>query len=398
MSGERPGDGLTVLVNAGPWLPVPPTGYGGIETVVATLVPELRRLGVRVVLAGVGTSTVPVDGLVSALPDGQFPRIAAPYNQTAGVAHAHMGAVLAALRADPGIDIVHDHLEVVGPSVLGAMGPDGPPVLQTLHWDMRKHAEFYGGFDGGGRVWFAGVSADQVARAPAALRAQTLGVVPLAVPPAPEFPGSSGGGPPVGRGHALVLARITRDKGQDVAVRVSRAAGHPLVLAGPVAGVDDPAELAARLADPGDPLHFHPDAAYWRDEVAPGVDGALVRWVGGVGGVAKERLLHGARVLLVPNRWAEPGATGVVEALGRGVPVVATPLGVLPSLVVDGVTGFLAEDEAGLVDALRRVDDLDPDACRASVAAWTPAAMAVRYVELYREVIARAERARIPTA
>ena len=36
---------MRVLVNAGPWLPVPPLGYGGIENVVATLVPELRRLG-----------------------------------------------------------------------------------------------------------------------------------------------------------------------------------------------------------------------------------------------------------------------------------------------------------------------------------------------------------------
>ena len=37
---------MKVLMNAGPWLPVPPHGYGGIENVVATLVPELRRLGV----------------------------------------------------------------------------------------------------------------------------------------------------------------------------------------------------------------------------------------------------------------------------------------------------------------------------------------------------------------
>lgn len=396
MSGahvDLPGEGLTVLVNAGPWLPVPPAGYGGIETVVATLVPELRRLGVRVVLAGVGTSTLEVDGLISALPDGQLPRIAAPYNQSSGIAHAHMGAVLAALRADPTIDLVHDHLEVVGPAVLAAMGPDGPPVLATLHWDLRKHAEFYGAFDGGGRVWFTGVSADQVARAPAALRAQTVGVVPLAVPLPPDrLPGSEG---PGGRGgHALVLARITPDKGQDVAVRVCRAAGHPLVLAGPVAGIGDPRVLAGRLADPGDPLHSHPDAAYWRDEVAPGVDGDLVRWVGEVGGPVKERLLGTARVLLAPNRWAEPGATGVVEALGRGVPVVATPLGVLPSLVTDGVTGFLATDEAGLVAALGRVDGLDRAACVASVAAWTPAGMARRYLELYREVIDRAAAAR----
>jgi hypothetical protein len=34
--------GLNILMNAGPWLAVPPGGYGGIENVVATLVPELR--------------------------------------------------------------------------------------------------------------------------------------------------------------------------------------------------------------------------------------------------------------------------------------------------------------------------------------------------------------------
>jgi glycosyltransferase involved in cell wall biosynthesis len=380
---------LTVLVNAGPWLPVPPPGYGGIETVVATLVPELRRLGVRVVLATVGRSTLAADGYVRTLAEGQLPRIAAPYNQVAGIAHAHMSAVVAALRVQS-IDVVHDHLEVVGPAVLGAMGPAAPPVLQTLHWDLSKHAEFYQTFDGGERVFFAGVSRSQVERAPAALRRQILDAVPLAVPPADPL------GVPRGP-YALVLARITRDKGQDVAVRVCRRIGHPLVLAGPVAGISDPEELVARLADESDPVQAHPDAAYWREEVAPHVDGDLVRWVGGVGGLAKERWLQGARVLLTPIRWAEPGATSVVEALGRGVPVVGRRLGVLPALVQEGLTGFLADDEAGLAHALGRVGEVDAGACRASVAEWTPGAMAQRYVELYHEVITRAAAAGSPT-
>jgi glycosyltransferase involved in cell wall biosynthesis len=221
-----------------------------------------------------------------------------------------------------------------------------------------------------------------VARAPALLRRQVVGAVPLAVPPAPPLrplaqPGN----------YALVLARITRDKGQDVAARVCRRAGQPLVLAGPVAGVDDPAELTRRLSDPLDPLQADPDVAFWREEVAPHVDGELVRWVGGVSGEVKERWLQGARALLMPIRWAEPGATVVVEALARGVPVVGTPLGVLPSLVQDGVTGFLAEDEAGLAAALGRVPSLDRAACRASVAAWTPEAMARSYLDLYRRVL-----------
>lgn len=37
----------TVFVNAGPWLPVPPSGYGGVETMLAYLIPELRRRGLR---------------------------------------------------------------------------------------------------------------------------------------------------------------------------------------------------------------------------------------------------------------------------------------------------------------------------------------------------------------
>src|SRR5829696_5162663 len=149
---------LTVLVNAGPWLPVPPRDYGGIEAVVASLVPELRRRGVRVVLATVEESTLPAERYVTVFASGQFAQIAAPYNRTMGIAHAHMQGVVAELERAADIDLVHDHVEVVGPSVLRAMAMAGPPVLQTLHWDLRKHPHFYGSFDGGGRIFFAGVS------------------------------------------------------------------------------------------------------------------------------------------------------------------------------------------------------------------------------------------------
>ena len=372
--------GLRVLVNAGPWLPVPPDGYGGIETVVATLVPELRRAGAHVTLATVGPSALEADEHLRVLDEPAFRSIAMPYNRVSGIAHAHMQGVVAALRDGGPWDVVHDHLEVVGPSVLAAMGTAAPPTLQTLHWDLRKHPEFYTRFDGRGRVAFAAVSASQLERAPRNLQEQTIGVVPLAAPPALEVAVEPGP-------HALVLARITADKGQDLAARICRRAGIPLVLAGPVAGIGDPAELERRLADGDEPLHAHPDVQYWRDEVLPLLDGTSVTWVGGVAGEEKERLLRSARVLLTPNRWAEPGATGVVEALSRGVPVVGTPLGVLPSLVEDGRTGFLAAEEDELVRALHRLDELDPQACREAAEQWTPAGMARQYLDLYARLL-----------
>ena len=65
---------MKILMDAGPWLPVPPRGYGGLENVVATLTTELRRRGHEVVLATVGESEQPADGRVCAVPAGAVRR------------------------------------------------------------------------------------------------------------------------------------------------------------------------------------------------------------------------------------------------------------------------------------------------------------------------------------
>ena len=362
---------LTVLMNAGPWLPVPPPDYGGIENVVATLVPELRARGHRVILATVGRSDLAADEVISVFPDPQFGSIAGPYNQMMGIAHAHMGAVLDRLRAG-GVDLVHDHLEVVGPAVLAAAGDAVPPVLQTLHWDLAKHPDFYSRFDGRGRVFFAGVSASQLSRAHPTLRRQSLGAIPLATPLPAEPPR-----PPAG--HLLALGRLTPVKGYDLAVRAARRLGLELVLAGPVAGFAGPDTL--------DRSSTLDDVRYFSTEIEPHLGGD-VRWIGSVGGPTKAELLRSARAVLFPLRWDEPGGTAVVEALSAGVPVVAMRRGCLPELVEHGVTGWLADTEDEFADYLTRIDELDRAACRAvAERRFTPAAMATRYETFYRHVL-----------
>jgi glycosyltransferase involved in cell wall biosynthesis len=375
---------LTVLVNAGPWLPVPPPGYGGIENVLGTLIPELRRRGVRVVLCTVGGSTVAVDGCYHSFPEGQFGRLAAPYGQVVGITHAHMATVLRALRERPDIDLVHDHLEVVGPSVLAALGDAGPPVLQTLHWDLGKHPGFYGGFDGRGRVFFNGVSHAQLRGAPAPLRAQSLGAVHLGVDLAAHHPRADKGE------DFVVLGRFTPFKGQDAAARVCKELGLPLVMAGPVAGVHGPQQLFAALRDPASPLHGYADVRYYLDTVRPFEDGERIRWVGTVGGADKDALVGRARAVLMPIRWEEPGATAAIEALACGTPVIAMRRGALAEIVEHGVTGFLADDEAELAAYLPRADEIDPAACRrAAERRFSAGAMADAYLRLYHQVLAR---------
>ena len=378
-------------MDAGPWLPVPPRGYGGLENVVATLTAELRARGHTVVLATVGESTLPSDGSVHAYDTGQFARLPRPYPEVVGVALTHEQVVVETLdrHAASGapFDVVHTHVEVVGPAVLGALGAQAPPVLHTVHWDVRRNADFYATFDGRGRVFYAGVSDAQVARGPERLRRQTLGAVPLAVPVPP--------GPPVPAdrraGHVVAVGRICRLKGTDVAVRAARAAGLPIVLAGPVAGCPDRAALDRELADPSSPLHANADVRYFLDDVSPLLDGVGARWIGSVSGAAKDDLVGSARAAVFPVQWEEPGGTAVCEALMAGTPVVALARGCLPSLVDAGVTGLLADDEAGLADALGRTGDIDPAACRAdAVRRFAPEVMAAAYERLYEEVVARA--------
>jgi glycosyltransferase involved in cell wall biosynthesis len=381
---------MKILMDAGPWLPVPPRGYGGLENVVATLTGELRRRGHSVVLGTVGESEQPDDGRVCAFPTGQFGRLAEPYPDVTGVAHAHAQAVTAEIlrhaAAGEPYDLVHTHLQVIGPALLAALGREAPPALHTLHWDLHRNAEFYASFDGRGRVFFAGVSESQIARAPAALERQVLGVVPLAVP----IPDSD----PLPRDEradfVLVLSRLCERKGIDLALRACRSAGVPLVLAGPVGGQPDRASLESALADPGSPVRTNPDVVWFLHEVAPLLDDDRARWIGNVAAEQKADLLRRARAVLFPIRWAEPGGTAVCEALAAGTPVVAMARGCLPSLVEPEVTGFLADDEAAFTEALGRLGELDPEACAAAARQrFSPSVMAEAYERLYDELLRR---------
>ena len=371
----------TVLINAGPWLTVPPVGYGGIENVIATLIPQLRRRGVRVILATVGPSTIDVDEQIHVFDEPQFVHLTEPYNDVVGVAAAHLQRIAAELRHRSDIDLVHDHMEVLGPTMLAAMGVDRPTVLHTLHWDLTKHRAFYSGFGNHDRFHVNGVSAAQLQHAPEGLRHHSLGHVYLATPLADHATARPA---PAKDGHLVLVARINRRKGQHIAARLAQRSGWELVLAGPIGPFTTPEHLAA---EPNADRYV--DVRYWREEVAPHVDGDRVRWIGNVTGYERDHLVATARATLFPVCWDEPGGTAVIESLALGTPVVGYRRGCLPELVEPG-TGLLAEfgDEAALAQMITNVDKLDPARCRAAAQRrFAPGVMADAYLKLYDQCI-----------
>ena len=118
-----------------------------------------------------------------------------------------------------------------------------------------------------------------------------------------------------------------------------------------------------------------------------------------LGALAEERLLdeyRRARVLVLPSSQ-ETSPMVIAEAMAAGVPVVATRVGGVPSLVTDGETGWLVDlgDVAALADRLVRT--LDDDARTQSLASaarvvaadrFEPTAVATRMHAVYLAALA----------
>ncbi len=120
--------------------------------------------------------------------------------------------------------------------------------------------------------------------------------------------------------YALVVSRLSPEKGVDVAIDACRRIGIALVIAGEGS---ERASLGARAG------------------------GARVRFVGRVDDARLAQLRAQAAVALVPSRSAETFGLAAAEAMAAGLPVAASRVGALPELV--GEEGLV---EPGDVDAL----------------------------------------------
>ena len=68
-----------------------------------------------------------------------------------------------------------------------------------------------------------------------------------------------------------------------------------------------------------------------------------VELLGYIGGLKRFEILRRARCLIVPSQWHEPFGRVVLEAYACGVPIIASRMGGLQSLVFENETGLLFE-------------------------------------------------------
>ena len=165
--------------------------------------------------------------------------------------------------------------------------------------------------------------------------------------------------------YLLFFGRIHNDKGAREAIRIARASGMKLVMAGIIQ-----------------------DRQYYEKEVEPFIDGTNVIYVGSVGPEKRDKLLGNAYALLHPINFNEPFGLSVVEAMACGTPVIAFNRGSMPELITPGVNGFLVNNENEAVNALLGIPKIDRSLCRKVVEErFTSDRMVRDYIEVYTRIV-----------
>ncbi len=207
---------LKIAVVAPPWFPVPPTGYGGIESVCAGLVDGLVERGHDVTLIGAGRDETDATRFFAATGEPQSDRVG---DALAEVRHA---VAASQVIGDLDVDVIHDHtaagplvaagLEI--PTVVTAHGPvDGE--LGDYYEDLSRYYR-----DLGERISFVSISNSQRAAAAELPWAATV------------YNGIRVSDHDFRRDKddfVLFIGRCCADKAPELAVRAARDAGRKLV-------------------------------------------------------------------------------------------------------------------------------------------------------------------------
>ena len=327
------------MLSAISW-PAPPPGYGPWEQIAFNVAEGMRSRGLDVTLFATGNSRF--EGrLVSVVPVGLNEDSA--LNQDVFTA-LHIAELF---RRAAEFDLIHNHFD--WKPLTYALSSQAPPLVTTIHGFSSPQilAAYYAGAS---RSFYTSVS--NADRDPGL---EYLATTYNGIDPA-QFAFSDKPGE-----YLCFLGRFHPEKGTHLAIEIARRSGLRL-------------KLAAIPHDEG----------YFREQVAPHIDGDRIQFIGAVEREARNELLSGALALVHMTTRPERFGLTMVEAMACGTPVLAARMGSMPEIVVNGVTGFLCDNVDDAVEKVPLLSSLDRRACRAHVEReFSLERMVDRYLEVY---------------
>ncbi len=166
----------------------------------------------------------------------------------------------------------------------------------------------------------------------------------------------------------IFLGRIQVEKGTDIAIKVAKATGKNLIIAGNI---------------PNEAVHQQ----YFEEQVKPYIDNEQITYVGPVDNLQKNTLLRHALAFLMPVTWDEPFGIVMTEALACGTPIVGFNRGAVPEVVEHDINGFVCETAEEMIQAVGRVSQISRKTCRnIAETKFSSKVLAKQYLELYQTI------------
>ena len=331
------------------WERVPPFRYGGTELIVKLVTDELVRRGHEVTLFASGDS-ITTAKLRSIHPQALRldPKIKEPsiYDQIM-LAEVYQ-------QADH-FDIIHSH---VGYSALSYCSFVKTPTVHTMHGIFTPDNEkIFQKFS-----WQPLISISEAQREPR-LGLNYIHTVYNGIDTAvyrfyPE---------PTQPAYLAFVGRISPEKGPVQAIKVARAVGLPLKMAGKIDVVDKD---------------------FYTELVEPLIDGEQIQYLGEISHEDKVKLLGGASLTLFPINWREPFGLVMIESMATGTPVIGMGLGSVPEVIAHGKTGFVCHSLEQMIEVVPDAMKIDRHTCREYVVSrFSVESMTDEYERAYAMVL-----------
>lgn len=302
---------MRVAIVASPYIPVPPTKYGGTERVVAYLIKGLKESGHKPILLGPGDSKPGCELIPTVDKHIFFPRTSAglpDFNKQLRQIEKYTATRLKEIL--PQIDIIHSHYHMFYAPVFEEFPHlitiHGPIIFKELDYYVKAH---------GRNLLFASISKNQQEAYP---NLQWVGAVYNGEDPS-EFP-------VVKRpdNYVCFVGRFDREKNPHLAIEMAINYGIKIKMAGKIDYLGN---------------------EYFNSEIKKYLRHPLVEYLGELDRKGVVKLLSKAKLNLHPNvGFREPFGLTVLEAAYCGTPTMAIQRGSMPELIDDGKTGFLVED------------------------------------------------------
>lgn len=328
---------MKILEIAPPWIDIPPKGYGGTEWVINNLTEGLVKRGHEVTLFATKNSHT------SAELKYVFER---PLSEQRIPWEASLPALIhydQALKNSSVYDIIHFHLSSQTDLVMFPyISKITVPHIITMHghWPYDVFSYMDNQFKKLYAKKLRTVSISKFMESTLPKGFQSAGYVHNALDIDKYQFGNNGGD------YFVWIGRIIPDKGLYEAIRAVKKANAKLIFAGVYNE------------------YMKLEREYFETKIRPQIDDEHIIFVGPANLEQKNKLLGEAIAFLNPIQWEEPFGMVMAESMACGTPVISFNRGAAPELIIDQKTGFLVNSIGEMIDAMKKVSQLNRKDCR----------------------------------